>query len=60
LVGDWLREQSGTPAERNKIMRKAAGLMRERADAIGRALTQEQGKPLIEAKDEAMAAADMN
>ncbi|SNT19462.1 2,5-dioxopentanoate dehydrogenase (NAD+) [Noviherbaspirillum humi] len=48
-----------TPAERSKIMRKAAGLMRERAADIGRMLTQEQGKPLPEAKGEAMAAADI-
>ncbi len=48
-----------TPAERSKIMRRAAGLMRERADAIGRMLTQEQGKPLAEAKGEAAAAADI-
>ncbi|MGE3927205.1 MAG: aldehyde dehydrogenase family protein, partial [Lautropia sp.] len=48
-----------TAAERSKIMRKAAGLMRERADAIGRLLTQEQGKPLREAKGEALAAADI-
>ncbi|MBA2961641.1 MULTISPECIES: NAD-dependent succinate-semialdehyde dehydrogenase [Ramlibacter] len=48
-----------TAAERSKIMRKAAGLMRERAEAIGKLLTQEQGKPLVEAKGEAMAAADI-
>ena len=48
-----------TAAERSKIMRKAAGLMRERAAAIGAVLTQEQGKPLAEAKGEAMAAADI-
>ncbi|MFC5498022.1 NAD-dependent succinate-semialdehyde dehydrogenase [Caenimonas terrae] len=48
-----------TAIERNKIMRKAAGLMRERAGAIGAVLTQEQGKPLAEAKGEAMAAADI-
>ncbi|MGH6608963.1 MAG: NAD-dependent succinate-semialdehyde dehydrogenase, partial [Burkholderiaceae bacterium] len=48
-----------TPAERSKIMRKAAGLMRERADSISRLLTQEQGKPLVEAKGEALAAADI-
>ncbi|MES2635385.1 MAG: NAD-dependent succinate-semialdehyde dehydrogenase [Pseudomonadota bacterium] len=47
------------PIERNKIMRKAAALMRERAGAIGLLLTQEQGKPLVEAKGEAMAAADI-
>jgi len=45
--------------ERAKIMRKAAGLMRERAGAIAALLTQEQGKPLAEAKAEAMAAADI-
>ena len=44
-----------TAAERSKIMRKAAGLMRERAEAIARLLTQEQGKPLVEAKGEALA-----
>ncbi len=49
-----------TPAfERSKIMRKAAGLMRERAGDIGSLLTQEQGKPLPEAKMEAMASADI-
>jgi succinate-semialdehyde dehydrogenase/glutarate-semialdehyde dehydrogenase len=49
-----------TPAfERSKIMRKAAVLMRERAGDIGGLLTQEQGKPLGEAKMEAMASADI-
>jgi succinate-semialdehyde dehydrogenase/glutarate-semialdehyde dehydrogenase len=47
------------PVERARIMRKAAGLMRERAGAIAALLTQEQGKPLPEAKGEAMAAADI-
>ena len=45
--------------ERNKIMRKAASLMRERAGDIGKLLTQEQGKPLAEAKGESLAAADI-
>ncbi|RYF23554.1 MAG: NAD-dependent succinate-semialdehyde dehydrogenase [Comamonadaceae bacterium] len=45
--------------ERAKTMRRAAALMRERADAIANILTQEQGKPLAEAKVEAMAAADI-
>ncbi len=48
-----------TAADRSKIMRKAAGLMRERAGEIAPLLTQEQGKPLPEAKGEAMAAADI-
>src|SRR5262245_7664292 len=47
------------PAERAKIMRKAAALMRERAVDIAPLLTQEQGKPLVEAKGEAMAAVDI-
>jgi succinate-semialdehyde dehydrogenase/glutarate-semialdehyde dehydrogenase len=46
-------------AERAKIMRRAAGLMRERAAAIAGILTQEQGKPLAEAKVEAVASADI-
>jgi succinate-semialdehyde dehydrogenase/glutarate-semialdehyde dehydrogenase len=45
--------------ERSKIMRKAAGLMRERVDAIARLMTLEQGKPLAEAKGEIMVAADV-
>lgn len=45
--------------ERSKIMRKAANFMRERAGDIASVLTQEQGKPLVEAKLEAMAAGDI-
>ncbi len=45
--------------ERSKIMRQAAVLMRERAADIGALMTQEQGKPLIEAKMEAMASAEI-
>jgi succinate-semialdehyde dehydrogenase/glutarate-semialdehyde dehydrogenase len=48
-----------TAAARSKIMRGAAGLMRERAGEIARVLTQEQGKPLMEAEGEAKAAADI-
>lgn len=49
-----------TPAfERYKIMRQAAVLMRERADAIARIMTQEQGKPLAEARAETLSAADI-
>lgn len=44
--------------ERSKIMRKAADLLRERADAIAPIMTREQGKPLAEARGEVMAAAD--
>ena len=45
--------------ERAAIMRRAAGLLRERANDIGELLTQEQGKPLVEARGEAMAGADI-
>ena len=47
------------PAERSKIMRRAAALMRERAGEIAPLLTQEQGKPLAEAKAETLAAGDI-
>jgi succinate-semialdehyde dehydrogenase/glutarate-semialdehyde dehydrogenase len=45
--------------ERSKTMRKAAGLMRERADAIAALMTQEQGKPLVEAKGEVLATVEV-
>ncbi|MET0238739.1 MAG: NAD-dependent succinate-semialdehyde dehydrogenase [Sphingobium sp.] len=48
-----------TPAARSRIMRRAAELMRERAGDIALLLTQEQGKPLAEAKAEALAAGDL-
>jgi succinate-semialdehyde dehydrogenase/glutarate-semialdehyde dehydrogenase len=48
-----------SPYERSKVMRRAADLMRERADHTARILTMEQGKPLAEAKQEALNAADM-
>ncbi|HTI18867.1 MAG TPA: NAD-dependent succinate-semialdehyde dehydrogenase [Trinickia sp.] len=45
--------------ERAAIMRRAASLVRERVDAIARLMTQEQGKPLFEARAEVTAAADI-
>jgi len=45
--------------ERAAAMRRAAALVRERADAIARLLTLEQGKPLAEARVEVLAAADI-
>ena len=45
--------------ERAKVMRRAADLLRERAGDIARLMTLEQGKPLAEAKMEAMAGADI-
>jgi succinate-semialdehyde dehydrogenase / glutarate-semialdehyde dehydrogenase len=44
---------------RYKVMRKAADILRARADDIARTLTMEQGKPLAEAKAETLAGADV-
>jgi succinate-semialdehyde dehydrogenase/glutarate-semialdehyde dehydrogenase len=44
--------------ERSKILRKAADIVRSKADQIATLMTMEQGKPLIEAKMETMGAAD--
>src|ERR1700721_2039030 len=44
--------------ERSKVMRKAADLMRERAERIATIMTMEQGKVLAEAKLETMSAAE--
>ncbi|MBB1597779.1 NAD-dependent succinate-semialdehyde dehydrogenase [Achromobacter sp. UMC46] len=45
--------------ERALIMRHAAGLLRERAVEIAQLMTQEQGKPLVEARSEVLAGADI-
>lgn len=45
--------------ERAATMRRAAALLRERADEIAALLTQEQGKPLAEARIETLAGADI-
>lgn len=51
---------SRTPAlERARVLRRASDLVRERADAIARVLTLEQGKPLAEARGEVLYAADV-
>src|SRR5260370_5243956 len=47
-----------TPYDRAKVLKKTADLMRERADAIARTLTMEQGKPVPEAKAELLHSAD--
>ncbi len=44
--------------ERSKILRKAADIVRSKADQIATLMTMEQGKPIIEAKMETMGAAD--
>lgn len=45
--------------ERSSIMRTAAALVRERVDDIALLLTQEQGKPIAEARTEVLAGADI-
>ncbi|MBS7696300.1 MULTISPECIES: NAD-dependent succinate-semialdehyde dehydrogenase [unclassified Chelatococcus] len=45
--------------DRSKLLRRAAEILRERADAIAPLLTLEQGKPLPEAKGELMSSADV-
>jgi succinate-semialdehyde dehydrogenase / glutarate-semialdehyde dehydrogenase len=44
--------------DRAKVMRRAAALVRERADEIARLMTLEQGKPLAEAQAEVVRGAD--
>ena len=46
------------PYDRARILRRAAGLIRERAGHIERLMTTEKGKPLAEARYEVAAAAD--
>jgi succinate-semialdehyde dehydrogenase / glutarate-semialdehyde dehydrogenase len=48
-----------SPYERGKILRKAADLVRARADEIAKVLTQEQGKVFMEAKLEVQSAGDI-
>ncbi|MBB2679018.1 UNVERIFIED_ORG: succinate-semialdehyde dehydrogenase/glutarate-semialdehyde dehydrogenase [Rhizobium esperanzae] len=45
--------------ERAKLMREAAEILRQRSATISRIMTLEQGKPLVESKAEAAAAADI-
>ncbi|WP_374445138.1 NAD-dependent succinate-semialdehyde dehydrogenase [Stella sp.] len=45
--------------DRSAILRKAAQTLRERADAIARGMTTEQGKVLAESKIEVMVSADI-
>jgi succinate-semialdehyde dehydrogenase/glutarate-semialdehyde dehydrogenase len=47
-----------TPYDRAKVLKKTADLMRERAEALARTMTMEQGKPVPEAKAEVLHSAD--
>jgi succinate-semialdehyde dehydrogenase/glutarate-semialdehyde dehydrogenase len=46
------------PAERSRILRNGATLMRERAERIATLMTLEEGKPLAESRDEVLRAAE--
>ncbi|GAA4125559.1 NAD-dependent succinate-semialdehyde dehydrogenase [Aminobacter aganoensis] len=48
-----------SPFDRAKVLRRAAELMRERADQIATLMTQEQGKPIGEARMEILSSADL-
>jgi succinate-semialdehyde dehydrogenase/glutarate-semialdehyde dehydrogenase len=45
--------------DRYKLMRKAADILRSRADDIAKVMTLENGKPLVEAKGETLLGADI-
>ena len=45
--------------DRYKLMRKAADILRSRADDIAKTMTTEQGKPVMEAKMETLAGGDV-
>ncbi|MGJ7498017.1 NAD-dependent succinate-semialdehyde dehydrogenase [Variovorax sp. RT4R15] len=47
-----------SPVERSEVLRKVAALARERANAIGRGITLDNGKPLPEAVAEVLNAAE--
>jgi succinate-semialdehyde dehydrogenase/glutarate-semialdehyde dehydrogenase len=47
-----------TAYDRAKVLKKTADLMRERADALARTMTMEQGKTLFESKAETLHSAD--
>ncbi|MCJ1899443.1 MULTISPECIES: NAD-dependent succinate-semialdehyde dehydrogenase [Paracoccus] len=53
---EWKRS---SPLHRSDLMRKAAALLRERAEAIAALMVAEQGKPLAQARVETMAGAEI-
>jgi len=59
-AGQGFETWRNTPAaERAKLMRRAAALLRERAADIATVMTQEQGKPVAEARGETLMAVDI-
>lgn len=58
-AGDAFDKWSKTSgADRHKVLRRAAELMRERADAMAKVITAEMGKPHAQGVGEILAAAD--
>ena len=55
----WPEWRSTDVEKRGAILHKTAALIRERADLIAATMTQEQGKPLNEAKLETLASAQL-
>lgn len=53
---DWAAQ---TPLARFEVITRATRLLRERADAIARVMTLEQGKPLAESRREVLLSADI-
>jgi len=51
----WMKQ---TAHERAKVLKKAADLIRQRADQFAKDMTMEQGKPVAEAKMEVLQSAD--
>lgn len=48
-----------SPYERSKVMRRAAELLRERAEKVAQLMTLEQGKPVAQSRMETAAASDI-
>ena len=55
----WQAWRHVSAFDRYKLMRKAADILRSRADQIATIMTVEQGKPIMEARLETLAAADI-
>lgn len=53
---DWSRR---TPYDRGSILKRAADLIRDRADALAHTTVLESGKPLVQARGEWMVSADL-
>jgi len=55
----WPEWRSTDVEKRGAILHKVASLLRERAEHIGRIMTQEQGKPIAESKSEVLGSAQL-